>query len=237
MKLRELMLLIIGPLVALAGYLLWDNAQRLKANIMAAEHSVAAAGMMDAMANLMHELQLERGYSSGFLGSGGDRFGAELAAQRLSTNAVRDQVLPVLTSVDAQAPGLSNRIGTALADLTRIRDTVDSGATQIGTVADYYTAIINDLLAGQKAVLLSNENGALRAQFRIGSLLSRAKEHAGRERAAGATGLAAGQFAQTAHQDFITLVAAQNMLLDLISVDTKDTTLTDTLRGSDARIS
>ncbi|WP_373636596.1 nitrate- and nitrite sensing domain-containing protein [Yoonia sp. BS5-3] len=86
MKLRLIMLLVIGPLFALAGYLMFDKVGAQRA-LLAQAHANSVTVAEGAIAgSLVHELQKERGYSAGFISSAGGNFPQELGEQRRATD-------------------------------------------------------------------------------------------------------------------------------------------------------
>ncbi len=88
MKLRFIMLAIIMPLLALATYFAWLKMTVERDRLAVASQSVLWASEQVLINDLVHQLQRERGYSAGFVASGGENFCADLARQRPATDTV-----------------------------------------------------------------------------------------------------------------------------------------------------
>lgn len=145
MKLRIVMISIILPLLALAGYFAVQTVTAEQARLAVATSAVFRAQEQVASNNLIHELQKERRYSAGYAASAGANFADNLDRQRGKT----DRVIPLLGQTDVLAVERASEFGratTALDQLSRIRTNVQNLAVSVPDVAGYYTAVINDLL-------------------------------------------------------------------------------------------
>ena len=151
---------------------------------------------------LVHAMQVERGQSAGFLASGGKNFTQTLPGVRETTDAA-------ITALGDAHPTLLNR----LANLSTQRLAVDDQALTVPQMAGWYTGNINAALAlSNDALLLSLEPEILR----LGNgwaALAQAKESAGLQRAAGATGLGAGAFSPKVFNGFVSLGAIERKSL------------------------
>ena len=83
MKLRTRMFVMLAPLVTLL--VVFVSIEILnKYNVMRVPQTVQGATLeLEAIADLVHALQLERGYSAGFIGSDGENFSEDVLRQRL----------------------------------------------------------------------------------------------------------------------------------------------------------
>ena len=87
MSLRLMLLSAIAPLLLLVLYLAGNGLSSLS-QLSQRERMVSqVAAESGTVADLVHELQKERGYSAGFSSSLGRNFRTELAAQREATDA------------------------------------------------------------------------------------------------------------------------------------------------------
>lgn len=151
---------------------------------------------------LVHELQLERGLSSGYIASDGKYFADVLVAQVQKTDRALAGAAPLLLA-KANSTLDSDRIeAEPIADLLRIgnlrRQVSELGLSRDVTV-DRYSAMI-DLLFDEMNSTLVADSGTLRAQVAFMAFLQ-AKEMAGQERALIAAILSSrdfGSFSRTA---------------------------------------
>ncbi len=168
---------------------------------------------------LVHELQKERGFSSGFASSSGDAFGGALAAQRQETDdaLLRFQAeatrAATVRHAGRFAPPLAE-ISTRLAELERIRAQVDAGRTGFEELLGHYTSTIEQVIA-LVGVLDTPASGTevQRSIFAYESLLW-AKEHAGQERAIGTVGFVRDHFTGDLAKRFLALDVAQEGFLE-----------------------
>lgn len=132
---------------------------------------------------LMHELQLERGLSSGYIASGGKFFADVLVAQAKQTDRALAAVAPALVADrHSVSAGDTARAG-AIADLQQLgtlRQLVSEVVLSRDATVDRYSAMI-DLLFDELNSTLVADRGTLRPQLALMAFLQ-AKEMAGQER-------------------------------------------------------
>ncbi|MGY6566864.1 MAG: methyl-accepting chemotaxis protein [Halomonadaceae bacterium] len=165
------------------------------------------------LGGLIHELQVERGLSVGFIGSRGEAFGERLAAQR---SRVDDQLADyhrawdgIGTSGDSEIDLRREEINALLAELRTTRQAVDTLRMRDLDALDYYTEI-NSRLAENVGRLssLSNAGELSRALGAYYSLLE-IKETAGIERALLASAFAANRMSQDVYFRFLRLLGEE----------------------------
>ncbi|WP_238539201.1 methyl-accepting chemotaxis protein [Halomonas sp. KM-1] len=165
------------------------------------------------LGGLIHELQVERGLSVGFIGSRGEAFGERLAAQR---SRVDDQLADyhrawdgIGTSGDSEIDLRREEINALLAELSTTRQAVDTLRMRDLDALDYYTEI-NSRLAENVGRLssLSNAGELSRALGAYYSLLE-IKETAGIERALLASAFAANRMSQDVYFRFLRLLGEE----------------------------
>ncbi|HVZ42941.1 MAG TPA: nitrate- and nitrite sensing domain-containing protein [Ramlibacter sp.] len=168
---------------------------------------------------LVHALQRERGVSSLYLGSQGERSGDQLARQRLASDARQQEVLAWFDGLETEAGRMPNgarlfaRIAVAIQGLqmlpaTRLRiDRLQPGTAE-ATAA--YSRLIAQLLA---AVFEAADNAgdpeisrALVAMFSF----MQGKEFAGQERAFGSAVFASGRVEASTRHDWQHLIDLQH---------------------------
>ncbi|MCU4655203.1 methyl-accepting chemotaxis protein [Roseibacterium sp. SDUM158016] len=234
MKLRLLMAFILGPVVALTGFLLLLDIRTLTAVIDEARQSRIAAVELDRVAGFIHELQKERGYSAGFAASGGANFGDALTAQRQATDTSWRRIGQDLPLLESLYPERIGAIRSGMATLPDWRARLDTGRTGAPDIAATYTAIVDQALAAQSAVVERMEVGDLEATARAALYISRAKEAAGLERAAGATGLGNAEFPHAAFNRLIELGAIQFTTLERAAEELGDDAFAQGLLGHES---
>ncbi len=172
------------------------------------------------MSNLVHEQQKERGATAVFLGSNGNKFAAELKAQRLVTNAKRDEFLQIAQKFnkDDFDDSFSSKFDEILQNLARldeVRQKVDNLTISSADAIAYYTKqnSRNFDLIQHTANLISDPKMVLAISSYVNYLKS--KERAGIERAVGANGFANGSFTAKAMDKFKSLIVEQKIYADL----------------------
>ncbi len=113
---------------------LWLN-YRSASNIAEISKVVQTASL------LVHELQKERGMSTGFVGSGGVKFKEELQKQREKTDDILDKFRREISGKEMFGNILENLEG-----LNKIRKRVDSLEIRKEEVVRFYTSRINELI-------------------------------------------------------------------------------------------
>ncbi|WP_050930007.1 methyl-accepting chemotaxis protein [Aestuariivita boseongensis] len=223
------MILMIAPLISIAGYFVWLEKARLQATIDSAEESTRAATELLLAAELIHELQKERGYSVGFVASEGRNFQDAVRTQRSKTDATWSNSRANLPFLTDHHPGDLRRLTTAMNDIGAIRLEVTNRTIPAPEVAASYTKIVEDVMGVTSKVITAINSGELEHYARASVLMSQAKESAGLERAAGAAGLGREVFPRDVFARFIALQAAQNKALKLASAELGGDSVVDRL--------
>ncbi|MBY6065868.1 nitrate- and nitrite sensing domain-containing protein [Leisingera aquaemixtae] len=204
MSLRSQILTLIAiPFVALSGIgglKALDDWDRYKdAKITQAETAASVA-----LTKVVHHLQVERGLSAVFLSSGGASGAAELDGERAKVDAAIAEVPP------AAAGALAH-----LDQLAATRGLVSGLEIKPGQMGARYSGAIASILEDVSTRLLHQKNAEL-AQLSSGLVsLAYAKEAAGQQRAAGATGFGQGSFSQNIFGWFARTGAIEDQLLDI----------------------
>lgn len=212
MKLRVIMLLVIGPFCLLSAYLIYTEVQMQRSLYQEAHIITLKSQEGAALGNLAHELQKERGYSAGHVASGGKNFINELSEQRKQTDTAIIDMKARIELLAHTNPIIYDDLQHHLTELPTQRKTIDAIDTSVPRLAKFYTTAINDLLD------MSVPSGTGSRQARMNSLLearamiATAKEQAGLERAMGATGLG-GEFNINLHNRFAGLGGAMAAML------------------------
>ncbi|GAA0591672.1 methyl-accepting chemotaxis protein [Caenispirillum bisanense] len=172
------------------------------------------AGVAPAISALVHELQKERGATSGYLASRDDAFRRLLEDQRRLSDGALATLRPQLAelrraSADRILLTQVDKLEQRLGDLAATRSGADSGSTEVPAVIAWYTGTIaaNLEVIGRMGVVASNAEVTRGVAAYLGWL--QAKERAGIERATGSAGFGAGAFPPALHERFIGLQGAQ----------------------------
>ena len=238
MKLRYLMVFMIAPLLSVAGYFAWLEKERLQSTIVTSEQAVSAATELLLLAELVHELQKERGFSAGFAASEGRNFDGEMRNQRVATDETWSRVKSNLSYLQDRHPAAVRQIDAGMANVLQLRNQVTDLAISAATVAGAYTETVTQVISLKSRATADLEVGGIEAYARASVLMSQAKEAAGLERAAGATGLGQPTFPQDVYVRFISLAAIQSELMNLANAELGGGSLVErlTLKPQFARV-
>ncbi|MEM6941004.1 MAG: nitrate- and nitrite sensing domain-containing protein [Pseudomonadota bacterium] len=149
-----------------------------------------------AVGNLTHELQKERGMSSGYLASGGRNFASELPAQRDRSDAViaafRASAQHVATLVEEGSPVLRalSEADARLDGLPSLRAAVDSQSIGVLAAVDMITQVNRTAIRLLPQLGGAMRNAASARAVQRHSIFMTAKDITGLERATGAAGFA-----------------------------------------------
>ena len=184
LRIGQKMALLVIPLLALLAVSSGIALGSFWSRYQAAQETEALTRRGVMAGRLTHELQAERGLSSGFLSGSSDE--VTLREQRQATDKVLSAARTLVQggSMD-QVDALSVRLGG-------LRKQVDARAIQAPEAIQGYSREIAILLDGLDAARASSEVRALQA-------LLWAKEAAGQERAIGMGALASGSLGAEAH--------------------------------------
>ncbi len=145
------------------------------------------------ISRLVHELQRERGMSSGYIASGGKSFSHALADQRARTDSAWAALAPQLDQLPL-AERHFERISQSLAGLPILRGQIQAMQFSREYVVDSYTQLIEQLFDLQLASFGSTTDSGLMRQQIAFMLFVQSKERSGLERALIASMLADGNF-------------------------------------------
>lgn len=213
----------IASLVSLTGLALFAGLAVFNAwfEAGAARAVLSATDLAESASLAIHELQKERGMSSGFVASKGQQFSAELPPQRQASDArIRSFQDAVATfKISAVDGAVATALDGASAELQKIdplRKSVSGFSLQAGEAAAAYTRIIATLLSVAESIGQLSRDAGIIQSVSIYTAGIRGKEQAGQERATGARGFGAGRFTSGDLRAFIALAAAQNEQFDIV---------------------
>ena len=163
------------------------------------------------ISNLVHEIQKERGLSSGFIGSEGKKFQTKLQEQRKLTDIKLKKLKNYISSMD-----LTKKYAYLFIELKILemfRDSVDKQTISASSVLKYYSAI-NEKFLDFIEIQSMKSNSKMLSQMQISYInILRAKETAGIERALLSNVFASGKIDTEMYRQFCVLVASQETYL------------------------
>ncbi|SIQ00253.1 methyl-accepting chemotaxis protein [Marinobacterium stanieri] len=166
--------------------------------------------------SLVHELQKERGATSGWLGAGTQAFADKLSKQRQLTDQALQRWQGYLRQnsfSDPRIQSILERAQQQLRQLSDIRSQADDRTIALGKALGYYTQLNADLLSGAATIAnISTDAQIARSSAAFYAFLQ-AKERAGIERAVLSNVFGSDQFGPGLYQRFINLVSEQNTYL------------------------
>ena len=174
----KLLLLVTVPLVALlvaAGL----GASTEWTKYRAAHETEQLMPIAVALSDVVHNLQIERGSSTGFSQSGGQKF-ADVVPKR---REITDQSLAVLKTSSAQAPELVKGVLARMAELPAAREAISDLKKTGPQTALYYTETIDVLVAALANISAQAVDPAVSRKMTALFALIKGKEWAGQERA------------------------------------------------------
>ncbi|MBK8176045.1 MAG: nitrate- and nitrite sensing domain-containing protein [Rhodospirillales bacterium] len=209
-------LLPLAVLVCLAGALVQYKLEREQLS----KKLQLSMEIVPAISDVIHQLQRERGMSSGFTGSHGTAFTTALPAQRIDTNSalqlLHDKI--ALEQRQEDRSRLASAIDRALTDLDQLPD-VRARITQlhlsVEDIVAYYTRIISGLLEITSQLSAITDDPRISRIITSYMALMRAKEADGLQRAMGSVGFGAGTFEQRVYDRLVVMVARQDAYLDI----------------------
>ncbi len=174
----KLMVLVMVPLVALvitAGMgssLEWQKYRT-------AQRTEQLMPLAVALSAVIHNLQIERGSSTGFSTSGGKKFGDVVVKRRDMT----DSSVKVLTEDASVAPDLASIALQRLANLASARADITALKKTGPQTAAYYTETISVLLKSLATISVQDVDPSVARKMTAFFSLIKGKEWAGQERA------------------------------------------------------
>lgn len=216
LRIAVTLLLPVLCLVFFAGAMVLER-RAVMAEMAALERLAAVAPDISAV---VHELQKERGASTGFIGAKGGAFASPLDAQRRETDAAIGRLRDPLAAFDAKAYGADfvRRLEaqrSRLGELAGVRTKVSDFSMPMGEMAGWYTTTIGGLLDVIGTMGTLSQDADITRSITAYIAFLQAKERAGIERAMGSNGFSAGAFAPAVYQRYVGLIAEQTAFQSL----------------------
>ena len=217
----KLILMVAVPLLGVAGFSINEilSQNKLSGEI---DRVRVLARLSQRSSSLIHEMQKERGLSSGFLGSKGTKFVEDLPRQQEVTNLQLQQFRSFWQEFDQKQGSLeiSKLIGEAnerLSEIENLREGVKSQSKPVGEVLEYYSGTIGKLLnAVEATVMITPDPDMARLSTSYAAFLQ-AKERAGIIRAVLSNVFAKGEFTGQLFNRFSELVTQHKTYLQVFT--------------------
>ncbi|MCX7164315.1 MAG: nitrate- and nitrite sensing domain-containing protein [Rhodocyclales bacterium] len=182
----RLLLLFATLILGLSWYLLvtlGSELTRLREGVRIA----AVTDVAVASSALVHELQKERGFSAGFIGSKGEKFREALEKQRSDTDARRKALAEIFSG---RAGDLPPNVADSMRKAQEAVAAVDARRSQISALKlsgaesfAFFTGVIDNYLGAIGDVTAKLSDAGMMRSFSAYVMFLGAKEQAGRERA------------------------------------------------------
>ena len=215
---KKLLLLIALPLIGLLYFSITQNLS-LYSEIKKTEKYEIGIHFAKAISNLLHETQKERGFTAGFIGSGGKKFANELIAQRKETNAKYKLFLErkAIMHDSFHSPLMHKSIQAIikkLKNIDNVRNKVDGKDIKVSDAIAFYTKTNNMLLKAVVVLPKLTDDAHLSLEITAFANFILSKERVGIERAIGANTLSRDSFAPGLRAKLDKLISEQSLYID-----------------------
>jgi len=222
----KLFLIFIIPTIALV-YQVGSSVVEKSSIVNDANKLSIALEIATKISTLVHEIQKERGYTAGFLGSKGKKFSHELSEQRNNTDAKLKELQSFinLQNLNEQSPSFINNFNQALTNLkklTNIRKNIDSFKIEKKDAIAYYTKNNGVFLDSIATLAKYSNNPKIIKDLNSFVNFLYAKERAGIERAVGAGAFSSNSISADGRIKFNNLIAEQNTYIKSCKILKKD---------------
>ena len=174
--------------------------------------------LADKSSALIHDMQVERGLSAGFLTSKGGKFSPELTSQRQATDKrlTELQVFVAQPSVAAMLDGYGalteiTEAKAQLAKLAKTRELVSSFGVKSKDSFSIYTGFVDVLMNIVQHVVVTSNNSEIAMEATAYLNFLKEKEQMGRERATLNGVFTVNNFDSETYSRFLTILAAKDI--------------------------
>ena len=208
---RKLSLLLILPMAAFFYIVTTECTHRWHAisENKFVEHSLVVSL---SAGELIHEIQKERGYTAGYLGSKGAKYTSELSEQIRKTNFASNNFTTVLSKMSTGDDSLLKKVfapfTAKVSELNNVRNAAKENRIDVFQAISTYNSCVTSLLT---SIAELNDHAGI--FFTSLLQLLHGKEVAGQERATLNAAFSAGTFSKQLYRDWLYRVSAQNTYL------------------------
>ncbi len=227
---KKIILMMLIPFLAIL-YLVQLDIRSSVESVRKTEQTQELIEFLSIFSNMVHELQKERGASTGYIGSQGTKFREKLEQQNKLSDSKILQLRTFLEGFDASFFGKSfpMKLEKALSNLEQLgsmRQQILRLELNFTETIDYYTTSLNKQLLDFIVELVSLSSVSQSKEFSAYVKFFQGKELAGIERAIGTNIFAADKFDNGLFERFKVLLAQQKtnteIFLDLASTKQRD---------------
>ncbi|MBJ6724583.1 methyl-accepting chemotaxis protein [Geomesophilobacter sediminis] len=213
----KLLLMLLAPIIGLVIFSVRDvqQAYGVLQNISAVN---TLTGLAVRIGALSHELQKERGLSSGFINAKGEKFRDDLVKQRETVNGELKKVKEYVAANQGALQMVQGSLDTAAArqeQLPESRGKVDSLSFTGADSFSFYTGLIGSYLDVVASVATSSQKHEIMRIAAAYYAFVKAKEEAGKERATLNAVLSANALDREKEQRILGIVAANRTYLEM----------------------
>ncbi len=213
---KRLWAAVAMPMLA-AGYLAYIQSSERLSTYRSMSDIVTVSQELVKLGDVVHGLQVERGLTVGFLGSKGVVNGAELYQARNASDTAAALLAGAMSklgdAVDADFSSTRRTFETKLAEIDKLRPSIDTlTATGAGAFLAY-TSVIDDIIALADRLSKLASDAAITQRMSGHVQLMQAKEAAGQERALGNGFIVSGRVDPERFGVFIGLAGRQDALI------------------------
>jgi methyl-accepting chemotaxis protein len=213
----KLLLMVIAPIIGLLVFSTREVIDKYK-TLQSINETRTLTGLAVRVGALSHEIQKERGLSSGYINAKGEKFRDELIKQRELVSGELAIVSQYVTSHSTELDHVKKTLDAAKDGLDKLPDmrrNIDALKMEGKDVFSYYTKLINSYMDVVAAVSTTSENHELMREATAYYAFVKAKEETGKERATLNAVLAANSFNDETFQRTIAILSAQKSYLEL----------------------
>ncbi len=214
---QRLTLLTAVPVIALilsSGMMIRDSYVRYQSAAQARSIMEVAV----AAGDLIHPMQIERGMTSGFIQSNGQKFADALPGVRAKTD---EKLASYKQSLDGANTGSMPELKKAVEEaqrkldgLARIRDQANQYAIPAGEAFAYFTDTIANVMEITSTAAINNSDPVIARKLMAYHAFSSAKENAGQERALTVSAFVANKVEPAQFRTILAQVYKQEAYLD-----------------------
>ncbi|OGU17089.1 MAG: chemotaxis protein [Geobacteraceae bacterium GWC2_53_11] len=213
----KLLLMVLAPIAGLLVFSGREVVDKYKL-LDGLNETRTLTGLAVRVGALSHELQKERGLSSGFINAKGEKFRDELTKQREQVNSELTKIKQYVSSNAAELDHVKKSLdaaGNGMEKLPEVRGAVDALKLDGKESFAFYSRQILSYLDVVAAVSISSDSPAIMREATAYYAFVKAKEETGKERATLNAVLAADAFNDETYQRIFAILSAQNSYLDL----------------------
>lgn len=212
----KLLLIVVAPLVGLLFFASRDIMEHY-AIMKDSKTTYKLTTLVIKAGSLTHELQKERGLSSGFINAKGEKFRDELSKQRELVDQEISKLKEYASVNRSEFDVISKNLDTANSELEKlkeIRRQIDSLKLEGKDSFGFYTKVIASYLDVVSAVSNSSKQHEITRQISTYNAFVKAKEETGKERATLNAVFAANAFNNDTYQRLFGIMSAQKIYLE-----------------------